>query len=287
MASTGRSSAQQLFLPNHAVVRGEKSDPGGPVAFILHGILGSLGNWRSWARRFVRELPTWRAVLVDLRNHGANEPAPPPHDLEACAKDLARLARALEVQPRVVVGHSFGGKVALTYARDQAEPSLEQVWVLDSQLHGDPKEDREPASLIAHLRDMPAPFESREGMARRLTSAGFSPSVASWMTTNLERRGDGRFDWRFDLEGVVEMMRAYFATDLWPVVEDDDPYGPQLHIVRAERGDRWPDAVIERLETAAALSRRVFFHVLPDAGHWVHVDNPEGLLELVAGRLNA
>lgn len=33
------------------------------------------------------------------------------------------------------------------------------------------------------------------------------------------------------------------------------------------------------------LEGKVSVHVLPNAGHWVHVDNPKGLLEIVPPRV--
>ena len=78
----------------------------------LHGILGSGANWRTFARRFVEAKPTWRAVLVDLRKHGASQDFPAPHTLVACADDLRALEKSIG-RFDGVLGHSFGGKVAL------------------------------------------------------------------------------------------------------------------------------------------------------------------------------
>lgn len=48
--------------------------------FVLHGLLGCGRNWRSWAKRLVEGAAAaapaaggpWRALLVDLRCHGAS-----------------------------------------------------------------------------------------------------------------------------------------------------------------------------------------------------------------------
>lgn len=77
--------------------------------------------------------------------------------------------------------------------------------------------------------------------------------------------------------------------DYLPVLEHT-PEGMEIAIVRAENSDRWNTDVIQQLERLA--SRRVdeskgkfSVHVLPNAGHWVHVDNPKGLLEIVAPKV--
>src|SRR5262245_6922805 len=99
-------------------------------ALLLHGILGSQMNLRSFARRLVEAYPQWRIVLPDLRAHGDSPTLAPPHTVEACAADLRELAQSLGLEPELICGHSFGGKVALAYAA-AAPPGLRQVWVLD------------------------------------------------------------------------------------------------------------------------------------------------------------
>ena len=102
------------FVPHALVVPADR--PQGRLALVLHGILGSHKNWRMFARGLAERLPGWRFALVDLRNHGASAGAPGPHTLSACADDLERLAEQLGAAPEVVIGHSFGGKVALEVA---------------------------------------------------------------------------------------------------------------------------------------------------------------------------
>ncbi|MEZ4466088.1 MAG: alpha/beta fold hydrolase [bacterium] len=54
------------------------------------------------------------------------------------------------------------------------------------------------------------------------------------------------------------------------------PGARAVHVVRAGRSDRWDAATLQRLAASAVDVR-----VLPDAGHWLHVDDPEGLLALL------
>src|SRR5688500_14742418 len=85
----------------------------------LHGILGRGSNWRSFAKRLVAERPAWAAVLVDPREHGGSRGMEPPHTVAQAAADLDPLAARLAedgMPVRLVIGHSFGGKVALDWA---------------------------------------------------------------------------------------------------------------------------------------------------------------------------
>ena len=101
-------------------------------ALLCHGILGSRRNWRSFARKLVDRQPDLGVVAVDLRNHGDSPPLDGPHTLASCAADLARLSEQLGIQPAILIGHSFGGKVVLKHA-ESLPAGLEQVWVLDRE----------------------------------------------------------------------------------------------------------------------------------------------------------
>lgn len=62
-------------------------------------------------------------------------------------------------------------------------------------------------------------------------------------------------------------------------------------MVRALESDRWTEESVETLRGLAAVpgmaDRGVLeYHELPDAGHWVHVDNPQGLLDMIAPSLS-
>lgn len=259
-------------------------------AFVLHGILGSAQNWRSFVRRLAPRRPETAWYLVDLRNHGdstlpEHDPPPPPHTVAACAEDLEALAATLTHPVELVVGHSFGGKVGLVYAqRAAARPgsALREVWSLDAPPGALPAEDAVDTDVnrvLESLQRITLPIESREALVETLRGFGHSPNLALWMTTNL-RPVDGGFVWRFDLTAIEAMMRDFYRADLVPFLTAV-PAPLTVHVVRAGRSDRWPDALWSRL--TAAEGDRLRLHILENAGHWLHVDAPEALLDLLAG----
>ena len=269
------------FLPAFLPVSAPGSSPRHTM-YVLHGILGSGGNWRSFARDLVGRHPAWRVLLVDLRNHGESHGAPGPHTVQACAADLAELATH-EGGPEIVLGHSFGGKIALTYAGTVRPPGLRQVWVLDAPPDARPGAmegaGHPIAQLLRVLESLPMPLERRGDVVPLLEGQGVPAALAGWMTTNLRRVAGshgqvGGYVWRFDLHGIREMLEDYVRRDAWSVVENP-PEGVAVHLVRGERSDRWSPEALSRL----ANTRHG--HVLPDAGHWLHVDNPAGLLDLL------
>ena len=68
--------------------------------------------------------------------------------------------------------------------------------------------------------------------------------------------------------------------------------GLEIAIVRAEKSDQWDADVINRLERLASQegdgsAGKISVHVLRNSGHWVHVDNLKGLLEIVTPKLKS
>ena len=263
------------FVPSHDVLgEGER------LAFICHGILGSRQNWRGFVRRLAGDLPDWRLVTVDHRNHGDSSGAPGPHTVASCADDLAALGRHFGVAPEVVVGHSFGGKVTLAYA-ERYGSDLEQAWVLDASPEIWSPEDaatNQVSRVIAALQAVPLPLAKRDHVVDHLTGLGFSLGLSRWMTTNLRRTSDG-FVWRFDLDAVREMMHSYYETDLWLSIEAPR-VGPEIHVVHAAQSERWRPEILERLANPPG-GAPTHLHTLPDAGHWLHVDAPDALRALL------
>ncbi|KAK4582770.1 hypothetical protein RGQ29_025800 [Quercus rubra] len=256
--------------------------PYNSTAFVLHGLLGSARNWRSFSRTLASALSNsnsspleWRQVLVDLRNHGRSaeiETLEPPHDMVNAANDLANLVKARGwAWPEVVIGHSMGGKVALQFAESCARGDYGDSVSLPKQ------------NSCGYW--IPSP---ERWLVNHMIELGFSKSLSEWIGSNLKKSGEHE-TWAFNLEGAVQMFNSYREKSYWPLLEHP-PKGMEIAIVRAENSDRWDSDVIQRLESLATRvgdgsEGKFSVHVLPNSGHWVHVDNPKGLLEMIAPKL--
>jgi pimeloyl-ACP methyl ester carboxylesterase len=291
---------------HHELLAGDAAPRG--WLLITHGIYGSGGNWRSIARKLTRARPELGCVLVDLRNHGrsagaaapADDAAPPPHDLAACADDVGELIDALAAggkQVRAAAGHSFGGKVIAMLRHRRGEHAhvedVRQWWMLDSSPSARPEAATEPGNQVREVLEameaLPPTLPTRAAFEEALLAAGKPRALVQWLAQNLEpaggspsgdRDGDGGsgagFRLRLPLPAIREMLGHYYATDLWHSLRD--PEGGEVHVVVATRSSTLSPA--DRAALRAAPSH-LKAHEL-DAGHWLHIEAGDAVVALLA-----
>jgi 3-oxoadipate enol-lactonase len=87
-----------------------------PPVVLIHGLGGTAGAiWKHLAGELVGEFDV---VTYDLRGAGRSPVPPGPYELEDFVRDLRALVEERRLEQPALVGHSFGGTIALTYAAE-------------------------------------------------------------------------------------------------------------------------------------------------------------------------
>jgi pimeloyl-ACP methyl ester carboxylesterase len=244
---------------------------------MLHGIYGRGRNWLGIARNVVEARPEYACWLVDLPHHGDSGPGAHGDSIEGVAADVEDWLRGQALRADVVLGHSYGGKVALALAARRLE-GLRQVWVIDST------PEVKPASgsaweMLRIVASLPSSFRTREEAVQTLVANGMTLGVSQWMSTNLARSGD-RFEWRLDFDVMARLLDDFFVTELWDVLEGPD--GPEIHLLKASESSAISTDAERRIE--AASGSRVHLH-RREGGHWIHADRPDEVTALLVAHL--
>ena len=233
-----------------------------PLVVLVHG---SLDRGTSFTR-VLRRLPGYHVVTYDRRGYQRSRFARPPGDEDAHTVHVADLLAIVDThrspgQPTVVVGHSYGGSIALGAAL--ADPGAVRAvgayepplpWLPFWPGHGTP-----PASVA------PDPGETAERFFRRMVGDD------AW-----ERLGErGRAERRADGPALVAEMAA--------IRRGSPPYDPGALTVPAVLGygertvPHHRDGVLwlaERIPTAEVVS-------IPGAAHGAHLSHPDAFAALV------
>ncbi|XP_061105844.1 protein ABHD11 isoform X2 [Conger conger] len=236
-----------------------------PLVF-LHGLFGSKSNFHSIAKSLVQR--TGRKVLtVDARNHGHSTHSP-VLTYEAMTNDLLQLLGQLHIGKCILIGHSMGGKVAMSTALMQ--PSLvERLVVVDIT----PAQSTTRTNFHAYIqamKQMKIASDIPRSTARRLAEDQLrnlikERSVRQFLLTNFVEE-NGHYTWRVNLEAISKHLE-----DLMSFPNFDTTYeGPTLFLGGSNSAyissEDYPE--IQRLFPAADIQ---YIH---DASHWIHADKP-------------
>ena len=83
----------------------------------LHGIMGNKRNWGNFVKLLLPAHPQDNFYTVDLRYHGNSPAMPGENTMENIALDVYKTLQVNNISIDTIIGHSFGGKVALEYMR--------------------------------------------------------------------------------------------------------------------------------------------------------------------------
>ncbi|KAB7622677.1 alpha/beta fold hydrolase [Alkalilimnicola sp. S0819] len=240
----------------HRQSRGE-----GPALVILHGLYGSGPNWNPQARRL---LDRYRVIQPDLRNHGRS-PHAEPMDYPAMAEDLRALLDEEALEQAIILGHSMGGKAAMTLAL-QAPERVRALVVADIAPVPYRHTQGHRQIIDALLALDTAALNSREEADQALANAIPETLVRQFLLTNLVRGAQG-YHWRIPL---ARLRAALPNIEGFPAFAEPYP-GPALFIHGGASDYLAPEheATVHRLFPQARLE------TLAGAGHWLHVEQPE------------
>jgi esterase len=239
----------------------------GPVLVLLHGLLGSGSNWGSLARQLAGQA---RVLAPDLRNHGAS-----PHDgdmsYDAMAADLLELLDELEL-PRVhLLGHSMGGKAAMTFACRWPE-RVDRLLLADiTEREFGEQEHRWIFDALQALE--PDRLHSPRDADRALRHAVSQPELRAFLATTLERNPEGP-GLRFRVNLPVLSREYGRIRGLTPL--DGVFPGPAL-LVRGGDSDYVTEEDLPRMRR---WFPRLELETVAGAGHWLHADQPAAFREL-------
>jgi esterase len=256
-----------MIVPLAAVEYGE-----GPPLAILHGLFGSGRNWASMAQGLAAQ---HRVIAIDLRNHGAS-PWAETMDYREMADDVRSTMRERGYDRFALLGHSMGGKVAMTAALKHGA-AVERLVVVDIA----------PVAYAAsHLGYAQAMRELDLAAIKRRSDAdaALAPAIPdaaerAFLLQNLVLE-DGRARWRLNLEAIEREMPRLVGFPAIPAGRTYD--GPSLFVAGGRSDYLRPEheLIIRRLFPSAEIAN------IDNAGHWLHAEQPAAFLTVVEAFLN-
>jgi lipase len=267
---TRRGSIEGVTPPLHTYRFG----PAEPARVLLvHGVTGHGKRWESLA---ARHLPEVSMVAPDLLGHGRSS-WDAPWTIEANVVALGALLDAEGGAPVVVVGHSFGGAVALNLAA--ARPDLVSGLVLlDPAVGLDGAWMREVADQMFGSPDYADRDEAKAEKRNGSWAEVDAEELDRELDEHLVELPSGRVGWRIS----VPAMLSYWSELTRPAPTPRD--GTPTTLVRAVRTQ--PPYVSDELTTGLDAALGTDLEVLEwDCDHMVPLAMPGETAALIRDRL--
>ncbi len=242
----------------------KKFGEGEPV-IILHGLFGMLDNWQTFGRMLSED---YEVYLVDQRNHGSS-PHTDEHNYKSMAEDLKEWMEDQDLESAHIIGHSMGGKTALTFALMYPELARSVV----SIDMGVKKYEGSHERFFSAMFSLPIDeIQSRSEAEEHLRKQVPENAIRMFLMKNIDRNPEGGYRWKFNLQQLYDDYEG-----ILDAIDIDAQYDKDVLIVGGEKSGYVKPDDYEGIR-----------HFFPKAeitslntGHWVHAEKPKELLELI------
>lgn len=243
----------------------------GKTIVLIHGLFGSADNLGLLARELKLH---YQVISVDLRNHGLS----PHSDLfsyQDLAQDIIDTLDHLTIDQFDVVGHSMGGKVAMTLSA-LAPQRVNHLIILDMAPIA--YKGHRHQNVFTGLREVNHHAITKRNEAEQYLARYINdPGVRQFLLKSLVKTETG-YQWRFNVEGLI----TNYATIMgWQPASQ--PFIGKTLFIKGQLSDyiesQYRDAIMTQFPNAKA-------HVVANTGHWLHAEKPDTVNRIINQFLN-
>ncbi len=248
----------------------------GPPLVMLHGLSG---HARTWDYTAAPLSGAYRVLALDQRGHGDTDWAP-KYGFAPMAQDLLGFLDALDLREVTLMGLSMGGIVSFVFAAADPE-RVRRLVVLDIG----PEIAAAGATNVASVLAAKDTFSSEDEAFAQARASNPRPTddrLRHRVSHNLLMLPDGTLTFKYD-EALRDPRNLFDLTveqrwEAWRAVRCS---------VLLVRGDDSDVLATETAQRMLADNPNASMASVPDCGHSITLDNPDGMLEVVSPWLTA
>jgi len=251
----------------------------GPALLLLHGLGCDHTTWEPVVAALSRH---YTVVAPDLLGHGLSDKPRADYTLGGYANGMRDLLTVLGIDTVTVVGHSFGGGVAMQFGYQFPERTERMVLVAPGGLGPEVSAAIRAVTLPGFHQAMgvvtlPGVRQLATTGLRALAATGMShlrdlDEVADMVDSFKDPRARGAIrrvvssvvDWRGQ---IVTMVDRAYLTEAMPMLV---VWGSEDRVIP-----------VHHVEVAAELAPGATIEVIEDAGHFPHKDHPQVFMRVL------
>ena len=231
---------------------------------ILHGFLGMGSNWKTHSKRW--ELIGYQVHLIDLRNHGKSF-WDENFDYNFMVEDLFYYVNNLDLKKIILIGHSMGGKVAMLFSI--LKPEFVDLLIISDI---SPK-DYESIEGIKEIREGLIKLNLNQIKTRKEADLHLEHYVKDFGTRqfllkNLYRSESGKFSF---YPNIRVLEKSIPIIEKFPYV--GGKYNKPTLFLKGEKSNYINIKDDQELIISYFPSSEII--EINEAGHWIHVDQPD------------
>lgn len=257
-----------------------KSGHGEPIV-ILHGLYGASDNWITIARKLEQRFSVF---IPDLRNHG-HSPHTTSHTYQDMVDDLRQFFNDHHISHATVLGHSMGGKVAMMFAAEYPE-LVTGLIVADIAPKSYNLSERPYKTVLEHELILGLMEElnlvavsSRKEIDQFLSEKLYNPTLRQFLIKNIQRNKDDYFEWKINVPVLKHALVSITSGVSSEWFDDRKPIlNYPVTFIRGLNSDYISDDDLPLIKSIYPDAKTIG---IPDAGHWLHSEQPEKFVEAV------
>ena len=243
----------------------------GKPLLILHGFLGMSDNWKTIGLQFATN--GFQVHLLDLRNHGRSFHSD-EFSYELMVQDVYDYCKAHNLNKINVIGHSMGGKTAMLFAVTYPE-RIEKLIIADIGPKFYPQHHQ---TILQGLNAVdfskkPSRSEVEEIMSHYITDFG----TRQFLLKSLYWQEPGQLAFRFNLAVFNKKIE-----EIGKALPENAVFSKPTLFIRGGKSDYILNEDFENLKKHFPDST---IETIPDAGHWLHAENPKMFCKIASSFL--
>ena len=185
-------------------------------------------------------------------------------------EDLLNYIKHHNINNIILIGHSMGGKTAMNFSL--IHPKLvSKLIVLDTSPRGYPVLHQ---NIIDPLKEIDfSIFTTRKEIDIELGKSVNKQGLRNFLMKNIYRMNDGKLNFRFNLKSLSENIGK-----IGQKIESDAQFTREVIFIKGETSDYINESDKVMINN---LFPNAKFYKIPNAGHWLHVDNPIDFLSVL------
>ena len=283
MRSEGLAPAEVEFVTIHGKRRAFVKTGSGPAILLLHGLACDRTTWDRVIPLLAKK---YTVIAPDLLGHGLSDKPRADYTLGGYANGMRDLLTLLGIDKVTVVGHSFGGGIAMQFAYQYPERTQRVMLVSSGGLGPEVtpliKLVQAPGwEGVMSVLTLPGIRHLETTALRALSSYG--PGPLRKYTRDLDEAASIVESWRDRRTrfAVRHLVRAVIDWRGQIVTMSDRAYLTESMPMAVVWGRDDQVIPVRHSSNVAALAPDASVTVLPDSGHFPHRDHPEEFVRLL------